>query len=399
MKRRILCLLLVLTLVVPLGVALAASGSDTAKNSVARVVVEFYLPDTDVLLARGIGSSFAVGNKGEPVQYFVTNRHVIENYEFTYEGNTYSIPATNYYIVFGDFQDARLASVVHVSDRTDLAILTLGSPSTERVPAVLRPFDKLSNEAVTTIGYPGAADRIVEDVFALQSSIDRITTTEGKINGVLPHGQNFLGGELIQHNASISGGNSGGPLVDSKGRVLGVNTYGINDSTVYYSVSINEVISILNQERIPYIVAGGAMDTILDLLSNPAVIIALVVAVAAIALILVRTLGGGAKTKYALVFDAGVLNGKQFPLTKGKETKIGRNKKQCQIAFPEDTPNVSAVHCSVTLGADGVTIKDENSSCGTFVDGQKINAGTRVRLQAGQKVALGSNKQTFTLRG
>lgn len=66
--------------------------------------------------------------------------------------------------------------------------------------------------------------------------------------------------------------------------------------------------------------------------------------------------------------------------------RIGRNP-DCD--FQIDHANVSSLHCELILSADGVLIRDCNSTNGTFVDGQPIK---EAQLRLGQTVHLGDVK-------
>ena len=70
------------------------------------------------------------------------------------------------------------------------------------------------------------------------------------------------------------------------------------------------------------------------------------------------------------------------------ELKLGHNRLGRSPAndFPIEHPTVSAHHCDITLGADGVVACDCNSTNGTFLDGQRIREAP---LQAGQVLRLG----------
>ncbi len=94
---------------------------------------------------------------------------------------------------------------------------------------------------------------------------------------------------------------------------------------------------------------------------------------------------------------SGPLAGAVFPLT-GRAV-IGRDKRRCGIIFPEDTPGVSAVHCSVTPApaGDALILTDEGSSRGTFVGGRKLAQGMPVTLRDGVTFELGGSANGFRI--
>ncbi len=115
---------------------------------------------------------------------------------------------------------------------TDLAAIQLSSNRTfSTVP--LGDSDALSvGEPVFSMGYP---------------TLDYLGTDPTLNDGIVSAPERiWFDTELIQHNADITGGNSGGPLLDRFGQVVGVNTYGLIDSDghvpgFYLAVASNEV--------------------------------------------------------------------------------------------------------------------------------------------------------------
>src|SRR5262249_15601811 len=77
---------------------------------------------------------------------------------------------------------------------------------------------------VWAIGFPGIADRSITSETAFTLS----TVTQGVVGKVMMGraSQRDKVRPVIQHNASINKGNSGGPLFDNCGIVVGVNTFG-----------------------------------------------------------------------------------------------------------------------------------------------------------------------------
>jgi len=101
---------------------------------------------------------------------------------------------------------------VRLSDRTDLALLSVDCYNAPVLkPQVVGSQRMAQGGKVYTIGSPSGL---------------RHTVTSGIISGFREHdGQSF-----IQTDAPINLGNSGGPLVDEKGTVLGINTMILRDT-------------------------------------------------------------------------------------------------------------------------------------------------------------------------
>jgi S1-C subfamily serine protease len=143
----------------------------------------------------GSGSGFLWDDQGN----VVTNYHVIEG-------------ARNISVSFSD--DVNLAAVVVGTDpQNDLAVLRVENP-----PAAARPLqpgvsaELKVGQTVLAIGNPfGQFDRTMTQ--GIISALNRTIQTENKV----------LRG-VIQTDAAINRGNSGGPLLDSRGRLIGVNT-------------------------------------------------------------------------------------------------------------------------------------------------------------------------------
>ena len=89
----------------------------------------------------------------------------------------------------------------------------------------------------------------------------------------------------------------------------------------------------------------------------------------------------------------GPFAGQNMTVTTGVSMHIGRASGN-QVVFPADTVGVSREHCVLRANPD-LTIEDCASSAGTFVDGKKLVPHTINRLKTGQKVALGSGKNSF----
>lgn len=388
--KKILAVILTMILVLSFATC-ALADVEGAKKSVVRIV------DGD---GSGSGTGFAVGKKGQPVEYFVTNKHVVDidgDMQIT-EGEK------QVYIILTDASQPIYANVVAFSQDADLAVVKLNGSTTERQPIALRPFEKgdlNSNTAVYAIGFPGLSEAELDAGAQNQliSTIDQMKVTNGIVSNVIDRALT-TGGEKIEHNAVINPGNSGGPLVDAKGNVIGVNTsvWGSSSATTtstYFSISSNEVIRLLEASGIPFIKAGG-IDAMMIAIIAVAVVIVLVVV-----LLLVqaskkggkKASGKGGNTR-SLVGEAGAFAGKRITL-KGKYL-VGRDNPKAQISFP-GTKGVSAKHCMIAFDGQKVTVTDLGSSFGTFIDGQKLPVNQPVTLHRGQKLQIGNGNEIFSL--
>lgn len=142
-------------------------------------------------IAKGLGSGVIVDDRG----HILTNNHVVA------EADALRVKL---------FDDREVAAVVVGTDpHTDLAVIRIAEPDV--VPAKLASSESLRvGQWVLAIGSP----------FGLSKSV-----TAGIVSAVGRGGMDIASyGDFIQTDAAINQGNSGGPLVDLQGRVIGINT-------------------------------------------------------------------------------------------------------------------------------------------------------------------------------
>jgi len=165
----------------------------------------------------GSGSGFFIDSSG----YLLTNFHVIDG-------------ADRLTVTLGDGRSFR-AELVGVDPAIDIALLKI--PATEHLPvAVLGNSDSLRpGQWVCAIGNP-----------------------LGYVHSVTVGVISFLGRKLfdpsldayIQTDAAISLGNSGGPLIDAQGHVVGITTaISAQAANIGFAIPINQVIPVLEQLR------------------------------------------------------------------------------------------------------------------------------------------------------
>ena len=141
------------------------------------------------------GSGFVYDDEG----HIVTNEHVVEGAE------SVEVRFSN--------GETRTATVVGTDPSTDLAVLHVDADDSLLEPLELAPSSSVAvGEAVVAIGSPfGLEDTVTTGIVsALGRSMEA------------PNGYTI--NDSIQTDAAINHGNSGGPLLDLEGRVIGVNS-------------------------------------------------------------------------------------------------------------------------------------------------------------------------------
>ncbi|MFN3815585.1 trypsin-like peptidase domain-containing protein [Brevundimonas sp.] len=145
----------------------------------------------------------------------ITNHHVIEN------GTAFRV----------DLLDGRSyrAELLGADRATDIAVLRITAPDLTQVN--MAPAGTLrSGDLAFAVGYPLGLDQ---------------TLTMGVISGLGRSGLGDAVEDYIQTDAAVNAGNSGGPLLDSRGRLIGINTailsggFGGGNDGIAFAVPIN----------------------------------------------------------------------------------------------------------------------------------------------------------------
>lgn len=191
------------------------------------------------------GSGFVISEDG----YVVTNDHVVDG-------------ATSVRVKVGD-RPAKSAKVIGTDPSTDLALLKLDTDGDDLAPLRFGDSDEVEvGDPTYAIGNPFGLSRTLTTgvVSALQRAIEA------------PDG--FTISDVIQTDAALNPGNSGGPLLDTAGRVIGVNSQiqtGTGSATsgnvgIGFAIPSNTVRSVVEQLR----TTGKAKHAYLGLSSGDA---------------------------------------------------------------------------------------------------------------------------------
>lgn len=172
----------------------------------------------------GAGSGFIVGDG-----YVMTNGHVVADLRkggAVYVLNEQMPP-----------QKAKIVATAHKSGRggkigeRDFALLRFTPPKGVNLPVLAFNFGVKRMDMVSAWGYPGMATQFDVSMERLLEGDSRgltappVICTEGTVNAIV----HARGGDVVMHSAQIARGNSGGPLVNSRGEIVGINTWGYKE--------------------------------------------------------------------------------------------------------------------------------------------------------------------------
>lgn len=347
------------------------------------------------------GSGFAIGNPKKPVEYIVTNAHVVlDGLGDVGDLKVYFSYATNNYVI---------PTVYKIDAEKDIAVLKLPEPTTLRTALVIAPYDEVElGEDVAAVGYPGVSD-IVSDDHTYDTS--DVTITKGIISKKTTHSSSN-NVKVYQTDADVNPGNSGGPLVNSKGQVVGINSFIIQSDTtkLSYATVMDEVLDLIGRDEVSRNIVGYVLSTDKTFDPLPIIIVACCVVVIAAAAVVVLMMAKKKKTapaasapaaqggaNAAIICEKGLLAGRTFPI--GSSVIMGRDTQRCGICFPVDAKGISGVHCEIRKTAKGYEIIDRGSSYGTLLgSGQKLTPNVPVFLPDGTYFSLGSAEQLFHIK-
>ena len=221
------------------------------------------------------GSAFLI-SKGENYSCLATNFHVVEDVNNSLYVMDHS----------GKLIDAKL---IAYHDKKDIAVLKV-TVCLEGDILVLNCDGAKRGGKVYTLGFPGAADDISNEI---AFSVEDETIGDGIISsvreGVTLEG---AGVTVVQVSAPINSGNSGGPLVNEDGEIIGINTYSsAREGTegISWAIHISELINVLdNNNFFEYTIADSTGGTGLE--STFSIIIYTAIAVLVLAIIILIVL-------------------------------------------------------------------------------------------------------------
>ena len=192
----------------------------------------------------GMGSGFIINEEG----YILTNYHVIQG------AQEISVTLSN--------DVTTTAQVVNYDENQDVAMIKITDENVE-IPATVELGDSDAlqpGEEVIAIGTPLSTELSSTVTKGIISATSRSVAVE---SGVTMN--------LIQTDAAINAGNSGGPLVNTKGEVVGINSSKISGEAVEgigFSIPINDIKDKIESLSKPILNLGISVRTIDEALSK-----------------------------------------------------------------------------------------------------------------------------------
>lgn len=270
MKRKNI-LSVILSLIMMLGlifapastVAFASEANEAileARKGVLQVAAVVKVDNKEVTYAH-VGTGFLVGGN-DGAQTVITNYHVAHAIEDADARATFGLDEKAKVSIELNIivkRDVRIsASIVNESMEADFSVLKLEQPIYDRAPLALADSNTVTTtQEVYALGFPGIIQDIQND--GIYTS-DDVTVTSGIVSKTsdVQLVNSPIG--CITHSAQITYGNSGGPLVDKYGNVIGINTFISNEQgnhDYFFSTKINEVREVLDALGIEYMSAGS----------------------------------------------------------------------------------------------------------------------------------------------
>ena len=204
-------------------------GIEVSYTTTSNSIFGFGSPSTST--ATATGSGIIISEDG----YIVTNNHVVD----TSSSNSYSYydisEATSVKVKLYGSDETYDAKIVGKDSQTDLAVLKIDK--TDLTAAEFADSDQaVVGEFVMAVGSPLGLDTTVTT--GIISAVNREVESEGT---------KYV---CLQTDAAINSGNSGGALVNSDGKVIGINTLKLSSSGVEgigFAIPINSTLDVISQ--------------------------------------------------------------------------------------------------------------------------------------------------------
>ncbi|MFN7937687.1 MAG: trypsin-like peptidase domain-containing protein [Bryobacteraceae bacterium] len=359
------------------------------------------------------GSGFLVSDR-----HVVTNNHVCCRTER--DGHPITATELSVHTSRNAFSAAR---VLWSSPAKDLAVLELERPLDKPAAVLATPANIKDGSRVWAVGFPGAAE---SQAASAESNFTPVVTHGiiGKfVEKSLAPGSPLI--HAIDHSAPVNPGNSGGPLFNACGQVVGTNHAKASSAAVegiYWAIDNRELLDELERLKVPMQTAPAACseDESAPVMTSSihwTQVVSLGLGLVAIALAMnknVRRSVSKRLTTRRTVPDRqyppaaarpvlrgvnGYYAGSALPLEE-EEWVIGRDTQVSNLVLPPEQASVSKRHCILRFDAASrkVYLEDTWSSNGTFLStGTKLEPGRPYELRAGDRFYLADTSCMFEI--
>jgi putative serine protease PepD len=204
----------------------ALNVAEVLKKIQPSVVTIIAITEAGMNPGRATGTGVVITSDGD----ILTNDHVVDG-------------ADNVSVLFAGDTEPTPATVLAVDVGNDLALIHVDK--TGLTPAVFADPDSIDiGDEVVAVGFALDLDGGPTVTRGIVSALNRtIVSGDGALDG------------LIQTDTAISSGNSGGPLVNTRGQVIGINTAVFQSSSevaannVGFSISVAEALPVIEELR------------------------------------------------------------------------------------------------------------------------------------------------------
>ncbi len=436
-----------------LDVVHAQEGLEIAAERMRGVAIRIWteiedLDENESVTSQG-GSALVIAKN-----YVVTNAHVAFDRDFflrtigdPWEQRRFASANLKFSYVVSLGPGREIPAEVVWRSPKDVAILKLSEPIVrDLVPFVPTNWVRMA-QTVNVMGYPAAADRAAGgDDFYIPSLTRGIISKEVR--------KDEYGRKLFQTDAAINAGNSGGPMFNACGEVIGINVEKalttIRDTQgeekrlalgegIGWALPFDEWVQGLDELKIPYTYAaapcsgisseGGALPTsgianpIKDRLYLIGLLVAILLSVTAVILALTkrgRVMMREAVTRSRELVSRRIPTGRSAKFTAGphvpvlacvggyyegttielgeKPLAIGRDARMCQLVYPQDKTEISRRHCVIRYEEkdQAFFLEDCWSKNGTYaLSSGKIPGGEQIVLKTGERFYAGDSGNMF----
>ena len=212
------------------------------------------IEDDQIIPGGGIGSGSVIDNNG----LILTNWHVIENANQVWVYPFPKNPAKGLRMHKVINADKFLARVVAKDKKRDLALVQVTGFSKTIKPILLGINDKVvAGEKVFSIGHPASYGWFITDGIVNQIYINELWNF-----GPAPEeGEDYdHEATLISSSAKIIGGNSGGPLLNEKGKMIAINNMTAAEDNISFSIVVKYAQELIDNREQPGVKATVTVE-------------------------------------------------------------------------------------------------------------------------------------------